>query len=121
MALVEIRKLTKQFRKGEETITPLHEVSLEIEQGDFVSLMGASGSGKSTLLNAIAGIDRPTSGQIIVNGSDITKFSRGKMADWRAANIGYIFQMHNLIPVLNTSLWMISQLEQRSFLMNYLL
>jgi len=100
MALVEIRELTKQFRKGDEVITPLQEVNLEIERGDFVSLMGASGSGKSTLLNAIAGIDRPTSGEIIVKGADITKMSRGQLADWRAANIGYIFQTHNLIPVL---------------------
>lgn len=100
MALVEIRRLTKQFRKGDEVITPLQEVDLEIERGDFVSLMGASGSGKSTLLNALAGIDRPTSGEIVVNGTDITRMSRGQLADWRAANVGYIFQMHNLIPVL---------------------
>ena len=100
MALVEIRKLTKQFRKGDEVITPLNEVNLDIEQGDFISLMGASGSGKSTLLNALAGIDRPTSGQIVVAGNDITRMSRAQLADWRAANIGYIFQMHNLIPVL---------------------
>ncbi len=100
MALVEIRKVTKQFRKGDEVIMPLQEVNLEVERGDFVSLMGASGSGKSTLLNSIAGIDRPTSGEIFVNGTDITKLSRGALADWRAANIGYIFQMHNLIPVL---------------------
>jgi putative ABC transport system ATP-binding protein len=100
MALVEIRELTKQFRKGDEVITPLQEVDLEIERGDFVSLMGASGSGKSTLLNAIAGIDRPTSGEIFVNGTEVTKMSRGRLADWRAANIGYIFQTHNLIPVL---------------------
>jgi putative ABC transport system ATP-binding protein len=101
MTLVQIRRLTKHFRKGDEVITPLSEVHLDIEQGDFVSLMGASGSGKSTLLNAIAGIDRPTSGEILVNGQDITKLSRGRLADWRAANIGYIFQMHNLIPVLS--------------------
>ena len=100
MSLVEIRRLTKQFRKGDEVITPLNEVDLEIERGDFVSLMGASGSGKSTLLNAIAGIDRPTSGQIVINGTEITRLGRGALADWRAANIGYIFQMHNLIPVL---------------------
>jgi putative ABC transport system ATP-binding protein len=101
MSLVEISKLTKQFRKGDEVITPLSEVNLTIEQGELVSLMGASGSGKSTLLNAIAGIDRPTSGQIVIKGTDITKLSRAFLADWRAANIGYIFQMHNLIPVLS--------------------
>jgi putative ABC transport system ATP-binding protein len=100
MTLVEIHELTKQFRKGDEVITPLDGVDLDIEQGDFVSLMGASGSGKSTLLNAIAGIDRPSSGSIVVQGIDITRLSRGKLADWRAANIGYIFQMHNLVPVL---------------------
>jgi putative ABC transport system ATP-binding protein len=76
MSLVEITKLTKQFRKGDEVITPLSEVNLAVEQGEFVSLMGASGSGKSTLLNAIAGIDRPTSGQIVIKGTDITKLSR---------------------------------------------
>ena len=73
---------------------------LEIEQGEFVSLMGASGSGKSTLLNLIAGIDRPTSGRIVVAGIDITQLSRTQLADWRAENVGYIFQTHNLIPVL---------------------
>src|SRR6187401_216315 len=101
MALIEITKLTKQFRKGDEVITPLSEVNLEIEQGDFVSLMGASGSGKSTLLNAVAGIDRPTSGQIVIHGTDIVRLSRSQLADWRAANIGYIFQSHNLVPVLS--------------------
>jgi putative ABC transport system ATP-binding protein len=100
MALVEVRNLTKEFRKGDEKIVPLREANLDIHKGDFVSLMGASGSGKSTLLNAITGIDRPTSGQIVVNGTDITKLSRSKLADWRAVNIGYIFQTHNLIPVL---------------------
>lgn len=101
MSLVEIRNLTKQFRKGDEVITPLNDVHVDIEQGDFVSLMGASGSGKSTLLNAIAGIDRPTSGSIVVRGVDITRLTRSQLADWRAVNIGYIFQMHNLIPVLS--------------------
>ena len=100
MALVEVRNLTKEFRKGDEKIVPLREADLDIHKGDFVSLMGASGSGKSTLLNVITGIDRPTSGQVIVNGTDITQLSRSKLADWRAANIGYIFQTHNLIPVL---------------------
>ena len=100
MSLVEVINVTKQYANGEEKITPLSEVSLEIERGDFASLMGASGSGKSTLLNLIAGIDEVTSGQILVEGTDIAKLSRGKLADWRAANVGYIFQTHNLIPVL---------------------
>lgn len=100
MALVEVINVTKTYAKGEETITPLNEVNLEVNQGDFLSLMGASGSGKSTLLNMIAGIDEVTSGQILVDGTDITKLSRGKLADWRAAHVGYIFQTHNLIPVL---------------------
>ena len=100
MSLVEIASLTKEFHKGDEVIRPLAEVDLVIERGDFVSLMGASGSGKSTLLNALAGLDKPTSGKIVVNGTNILQLSRGQLADWRAANIGYIFQMHNLIPVL---------------------
>ena len=100
MALVEIRKLTKQFRKGDETITPLDEVDLSFEEGEFLSLMGSSGSGKSTLLNLIAGIDRPDSGTITVAGTEITRLSRSRLADWRAAHLGYIFQTHNLIPVL---------------------
>lgn len=100
MALVEIRNLTKQFKKGDEVITPLDDVSLDIEEGDFVSLMGPSGTGKSTLLNMVAGIDRPNAGTIAVGGTEITAMSRSQLADWRAAHLGYIFQTHNLIPVL---------------------
>jgi putative ABC transport system ATP-binding protein len=100
MALVEVRNVSKTFKKGEHLITPLADVNLEVHKGDFVSLMGASGSGKSTLLNLIAGIDRPTAGLVVVNGQDITKLSRTKLAYWRAANAGYVFQTHNLIPVL---------------------
>lgn len=100
MALVEIRKLTKQFKKGDEVITPLREANLDIEEGDFVSLMGPSGTGKSTLLNLISGIDRPDSGTVVVDGVDVTRLSRSKLADWRAENLGYIFQTHNLVPVL---------------------
>jgi putative ABC transport system ATP-binding protein len=100
MALVEIRNLTKSFRKGDEVITPVAEVDLDIERGEFVSLMGPSGTGKSTLLNLIAGIDRPDAGTITVDGAEVTAMSRGRLADWRAAHLGYIFQTHNLIPVL---------------------
>ncbi len=100
MPLVQLSNVTKQYRQGDETITPLSDVSLDIHGGEFVSLMGASGTGKSTLLNLIAGIDRPDSGSITVDGSDITRLSRSRLAGWRAVNIGYIFQTHNLIPVL---------------------
>ncbi|MCP4784123.1 MAG: ABC transporter ATP-binding protein [Fuerstiella sp.] len=100
MALIEIRNVTKQYHKGDETITPLDAVSLDIEQGEFISLMGASGTGKSTLLNLIASIDNPHSGNIVIDGTDITQLSRTRLANWRAANLGYIFQTHNLVPVL---------------------
>jgi putative ABC transport system ATP-binding protein len=100
MTLLDVRSVTKSFIKGDHKITPLEEASLCLEQGDFVSLRGASGSGKSTLLNLIAGIDLPTAGQIIVEGVDITGLSRTRLARWRAQNVGYIFQTHNLIPVL---------------------
>ena len=100
MSLVEIHNVSKHFHKGGETITPLDNVSLSLEEGDFLSLMGSSGTGKSTLLNLIAGIDRPDQGNIIVSGTDITQLSRNRLAQWRAVNIGYIFQTHNLVPVL---------------------
>lgn len=103
MALVELRNVTKRYHKGGETITPVDDVSLEIENGEFVSLMGASGTGKSTLLNLIASIDHPNGGSITVAGTDITRLSRTSLARWRAANIGYIFQTHNLIPVLTAN------------------
>src|SRR5262245_6778041 len=100
MALVEIRNLTREYRKGDQLITPLHDVNLDIEQGDFVSLMGSSGSGKTTLLNLIAGIDKPTRGEVNVGGTDIVNLSRTRLAHWRAAHVGYIFQLYNLVPVL---------------------
>lgn len=100
MALVELRGVSKSFRKGDETITPLDNIDVDIRAGEFVSLMGPSGTGKSTLLNLVSGIDRPDSGTITVDGTELTQLSRSRLADWRAANLGYIFQTHNLIPVL---------------------
>ena len=100
MIIVELRGVTKSFRKGDETITPLDNVDMDIQEGEFVSLMGPSGTGKSTLLNIVSGIDRVDAGTIRINGQQIDGLSRGKLADWRAANLGYIFQTHNLIPVL---------------------
>ena len=101
MAMVELNGVSRSFSKGDETITPLDNVSLKIQEGEFVSLMGPSGTGKSTLLNLVSGIDRPDGGRISVNGVDVTELSRTRLADWRAANLGYIFQTHNLIPVLS--------------------
>lgn len=100
MSLVQVSHVTKHYHKGGETITPLDDVSLDIQRGEFLSLMGASGTGKSTLLNLIATIDRPDSGSIVVDGTELTKLSRTKLAKWRAANLGYVFQTHNLVPVL---------------------
>lgn len=100
MALVELRSVCKSFRKGDETITPLDHIDLDVESGEFISLMGPSGTGKSTLLNLVSGIDKPDSGTITVAGTEVTRLSRSRLADWRAANLGYIFQSHNLIPVL---------------------
>jgi putative ABC transport system ATP-binding protein len=100
MPLIEIKNVTKQYHKGDETITPLDAVSLDIDEGEFISLMGSSGTGKSTLLNLIASIDMPDSGSIVVDGTEINQLSRTQLANWRAANMGYIFQTHNLVPVL---------------------
>jgi putative ABC transport system ATP-binding protein len=100
MSLIEIRNLTKRFRKGDEVITPVLDLDLDMETGEFVALMGKSGTGKGTLLNLVAGIDRPDTGSIVVAGTDLTRLSRGQLADWRAAHLGYVFQTHNLVPVL---------------------
>jgi putative ABC transport system ATP-binding protein len=98
--LVEIRLLTKSYRRGEQVVPVLTNISFDIQAGDFIALMGPSGSGKSTLLNLIAGIDKPDSGSLRVNGIDIATLSEGELADWRAANVGFIFQFYNLMPVL---------------------
>ena len=100
MSAVEIRHVTKVFKKEAAEIVALQETSLSIDSGDFLCLMGPSGSGKSTLLNLIAGIDRPSQGQIIVGGTDISQMSEGQLAMWRNHTIGFIFQTFNLIPVL---------------------
>ncbi len=100
MSMVEIQGLTKRYRKGDAVITPLEDADFAMQPGEFVSLSGSSGSGKSTLLNLLAGIDRPESGRIVVGGTEVTGMSRARSADWRAAHLGYVFQTHNLIPVL---------------------
>jgi putative ABC transport system ATP-binding protein len=98
--LVSIRGLTKDYRRGEQTISVLANINLDIARGEFVALMGPSGSGKSTLLNLIAGIDKPTSGMITVGGIDIAQLSEAELARWRASQVGFIFQFYNLMPVL---------------------
>ena len=100
MSLIECKQLTKHYIRGSEQITPLQQLDLSIDRGRFVALMGPSGSGKTTLLNLLAGIDRPSEGELIIDGKQIHTLSRGKLAQWRSMHIGYIFQLYNLIPVL---------------------
>jgi putative ABC transport system ATP-binding protein len=99
-ALVEVRGVTKTYRRGGETIEVLHGVDLDIPRGDFVALMGPSGSGKTTLLNLIGGLDTPTAGSITVDGERLDRLSSSELARWRAANVGFVFQFYNLLPVL---------------------
>jgi putative ABC transport system ATP-binding protein len=98
--LVEIRELYKHFRRGPEVVHVLEGLSLDIAAGEFVALMGPSGSGKSTLLNLLGGLDRPTSGTLRVQGLNLGQLSDNALAQWRANNVGFIFQMYNLLPVL---------------------
>src|SRR5512146_1200261 len=98
--IVEITNLAKSYRRGSQIIPVLQDITLDIGEGEFLALMGPSGSGKSTLLNLIAGIDKADSGKVIVAGVDITAMSEAELAGWRAANVGFIFQFYNLMPVL---------------------
>ncbi|HMP82247.1 MAG TPA: ABC transporter ATP-binding protein [Verrucomicrobiota bacterium] len=98
--IVTIRNLTKIYKQGEIDVTALDNVSLDIQAGEFLTLMGPSGSGKSTLLHILAGIDRPTSGEVHVQGIDVSRLNESQLADWRNHNVGFVFQTFNLIPVL---------------------
>src|SRR6185295_7468174 len=100
MPLIECRQLTREYRRGENVITPLDQLDLDVDAGSFLALMGPSGSGKTTLLNLIAGIDRPSSGTLKIDGIDLGTMSRSKLAAWRSEYMGYIFQLYNLVPVL---------------------
>lgn len=98
--IVEIKNLYKSYRRGDQIIQVLDNITLNIDEGEFLALMGPSGSGKTTLLNLIAGIDRADSGIIKVGGIDIISLSEIELAYWRTTNVGFIFQLYNLIPVL---------------------
>ena len=99
-AMIECRGITKNYRKGNNTITPLEALDLTVRKGEFLALMGPSGSGKTTLLNLLSGIDSPSSGSLVIAGVDIAKLPRRELTKWRAKHVGYIFQLYHLVPVL---------------------
>ena len=99
-AIIQVKNVTKSYWRNNLEIPVLHALGLEVEAGEFLVLMGPSGSGKTTLLNLIAGIDRPTSGELVVAGTDIVRLNESALAKWRSASVGFVFQFYNLIPVL---------------------
>jgi putative ABC transport system ATP-binding protein len=99
-SVVELIEVSKHFYREKIEIPVLTKCTLHIPRGDFVAVMGPSGSGKSTLLNLCAGLDRPTTGQVIVNGQDLGELGEAGLSKWRSENLGFIFQMYNLMPVL---------------------
>jgi len=103
MTMVDVRNVHKVYHRDSLEIPVLNGLSLQVQEGDFVALMGPSGSGKTTLLNLIAGIDRPTSGEVNVAGTDVAKLTESELARWRSQNVGFIFQFYNLIPVLSAT------------------
>ncbi len=102
-ALIRVRGLDKTYRRGGEPIHVLQGLNLDVDKGDFVAFMGPSGSGKTTLLNLLGGLDVPTSGTVSVSGDEITHMSSGKLTEWRARHVGFVFQMYNLLPVLTAA------------------
>ena len=103
MPMVDVRNVTKVYRKDAEELVVLNGLSLQVNEGDYAALMGPSGSGKSTLLNLIAGIDKPTSGDVVVAGTNVAQLGETQLAAFRSHNVGFIFQFYNLIPVLSAT------------------
>jgi putative ABC transport system ATP-binding protein len=101
--IVRVRELSKVYRQGDIDVTALNGVTVDIAPGEFVALMGPSGSGKSTLLHIVAGIDRPSSGEVLVQGINVGNLSESELADWRNQYVGFVFQSFNLIPVLTAA------------------
>ena len=99
-SIVQLRGVAKNYKRGGETVHVLENLDLDIQRGDFIALMGPSGSGKTTLLNLIGGLDRPSVGTVSIDGHAINQLSEGALAKWRGDNVGFIFQMYNLLPVL---------------------
>ncbi|HET6805675.1 MAG TPA: ABC transporter ATP-binding protein [Frateuria sp.] len=99
--LIETRDLAKVYTRGKQKVEVLHHIDLDIGEGDFLALMGPSGSGKTTLLNLIGGLDTPSAGSISVGGQRIDQLGAGALAKWRAANVGFVFQFYNLMPMLS--------------------
>jgi putative ABC transport system ATP-binding protein len=100
-AIASLRDVIKNYTRGKQTIEVLHNLNLDVAGGDFVALMGPSGSGKTTLLNLVAGLDRPTRGEVTVAGQRIDQLGGSRLAHWRAGNIGFVFQFYNLMPMLS--------------------
>lgn len=98
--MIQCRGISKSYRKGSNVVTPLQALDLDVPKGEFLALMGPSGSGKTTLLNLLSGIDSPTEGSMVIAGTELAKLSRRDLTSWRARNVGYIFQLYHLIPVL---------------------
>lgn len=99
--LIKLKNITKSYQKGQQEITPLQNLELNVHEGEFLALMGPSGSGKTTLLNLLAGIDAPTSGELLFDGIDISSYTRRQLTRFRSEKVGYIFQLYHLVPVLS--------------------
>ena len=100
MKVIETKNISRFYRQGEIEVKALNDVSIDFKKGEFTAIIGPSGSGKTTFLNAIGGLDKPSSGKVIINNTDITKLNENELIDFRLKNIGFIFQAYNLIPVL---------------------